>query len=246
MQLTYQSDIRLTSYDVGPTRELKYSMILRLLQEAAGCQLEDAGLSYEFMRDRGAVFLLTSVGVSIRSLPHAGDTVRVETWFSGNSGAQYVRDMRITGDDGSPCAELESLWTTVDPQSHRIIRPSALPFAQAIPSGEGGVAAAAERHILRDAGEPDLQDAGVRVVRWSDIDCNGHMNNAVYADLICDYYPGGLGSRRLTGFSISFLGEAEPGDSIRIRTAEEPGNDAFFAGLIGERRCFEARACVQP
>lgn len=242
MQLKYQSDIRLTSYDVGPARELKYSMILRLLQEAAGCQLEEAGLSYEFMRGRGAVFLLTSVAVAIRSLPHTGETIRVETWFSGYSGVQYVRDMRITAPDGSLCAELESLWTTVDPQSHRIIRPSALPFPEAIPTGEGGVGAAAERHILRDAGDPDLLDAGLREVRWSDIDCNGHMNNAVYADLICDYYPGGLGSRRLSDFSISFLGEAEPGDTIRIRTAEKPGGKTFFAGFIGGRRCFEAKA----
>ena len=244
MHQKYQSDIQVTSYDVGPTRELKYSMILRLLQEAAGCQLEQAGLSYEFMRSRGAVFLLTSVAVAIRSLPHAGEPIHVETWFSGYSGVQYIRDMRITAPSGALYAELESLWTTVDPQSHRIIRPSAFPFSEAIPAGESGVGAAAERHILRDAGDPDLSDAGIREVRWSDIDCNGHMNNAVYADLLCDYFPGGLGSRKLSGFSISFLSEAEPGESIQIQAAERPGGNAIFAGYIAGRRCFEAKAGV--
>jgi hypothetical protein len=68
------------------------------------------------------------------------------------------------------------------------------------------------------------------------------MNNAVYADLICDYFPGGLGDRALEYFSITFAGEALEGVEIDIKAAKNSLGGAVYEGKLGDKRCFEAVA----
>jgi medium-chain acyl-[acyl-carrier-protein] hydrolase len=238
-----QADV--TSFDVGQTRHLKYSMILRFLQEAAGRQLEREGLSYERMRESGVVFLLTSVNMQIRDLPKAGETITIETWFHTLRGAKFERCMRMLGQRGQVYAEGESLWVTVNPETHRIIRPTAFPFHDLMRETQDDTFTVP----LRQARAVELPETGVqlalRPVRWSDIDCNGHMNNAVYADLICDHFPGGLGLRRLAYFAIEFSGEAAEGSQIAIRSAMTGEKDAAFEGKFGDKLCFKALAgCV--
>ena len=240
----YKMDTHVTSFDVGPTRKLKYSMILRYLQEAAERQLESEELSYKTMRDQGIVFLLTRVNIEIKALPMAGESIGVETWFRALKGAQFVRDVRITGAHGETLVEEESLWITVDPESHKIIRPSAFPFTEIMRPYEGDEVNVPARKI-KVADMENEWETKVREVRWSDIDCNGHMNNAVYADLVCDYYPSGLGSQELRYFSISFIGEALEGAEIAIKSAITSSGEAIYEGKCGEKRCFEAIAGCQ-
>jgi acyl-ACP thioesterase len=231
-----------TSYDVGASLRLKYSMILKLLQEAAGRQLAGEGFGYEFLRDNGAVFLLTKVDVEIKDLPAGGDTITVETWFRGLRGAQFVRDMRISGASGETLAECETLWITVDPGTHKILRPASFSFPEIVrPYKDDQVNIRQHKADTADILESEWVKYK-REVRWSDIDCNAHMNNAVYADLICDCFPGGLGERNLEYFSITFAGEALEGAEIDIKTAMTKSGYAVYEGKVGEKRCFEAVA----
>lgn len=238
----FRIDAEVTSFDVGPTRQLKYSMILKFLQEAAGRQLEQEGLSYEFMRDKGIVFLLTRVDVKISRLPSVGESVAIYTWFEALKGAQFVRDMRLTGQNGETLAEAQSLWITVDPDTHKIIRPTAFPFADIMRPYNGDMVNVSFKKIKPDSLPVDAWRTSIREVRWSDIDCNRHMNNAVYADLICDYFPDGLLNRQMVYFGISFIGEALEGSQMEIKSALLRQDEAVYVCKIGEKRCFEANA----
>lgn len=238
----YRMDAEVTSFDVGPTRQLKYSMILKFLQEAAERQLNQEGLTYEFMSSKGIVFLLTRMDVKISRLPAVGESVAVYTWFETLRGAQFVRDMRMTGAGGETLAEAQSLWITVDPDTHRIIRPTAFPFPDKMRPYKGDTVDVPVAKIKPGDLPEDAWATSFREVRWSDIDCNRHMNNAVYADLICDCYPGGLGNRQLTSFGISFIGEALEGARMEIRSALTQRDEAVYTCKIGDKRCFEAFA----
>ena len=229
-----------TNYEEGPSQKLKYSMILRYLQECAGRQMASEGMNYEMLRENGVVFLLTQAEVSIGSLPVGGETVTVETWVRGLRGAQYVRHMRMTGGRGV-CAESESLWVAADPVRHRILRPSAFPFPELVRPFEGDRVAVHKPKIDLPGDDAAGWEVFSRPVRWSDIDCNGHMNNAVYADLICDCFPGGLKGRELSYFTITYAGEAREGEQMEIRSARS-GGYAVFKGRVDGRRCFEAAA----
>ena len=89
-----------------------------------------------------------------------------------------------------------------------------------------------------------LTDAGERRVFWSDTDYNGHLNNTVYADILCDFVPDGMDGREIAGFSIAYEKEALEGESLSIRTAalpEENGcSTVWMTGEHGRGRCFTA------
>lgn len=79
-----------------------------------------------------------------------------------------------------------------------------------------------------------------RAIRFTDIDYNGHLNNAIYADIAMDYAPLALSSAPLRRYDINFLGEAKLGDSLDISTHTN-GSD-FYIGASHERgKCFTAR-----
>ena len=237
MNTTFAMKTRVTSYDVGPSRTLKPSSILRIIQEVAGRHLEQDGLSYEFMREKGIVFLLVKQSVHVNALPKCEEEVTVKTWFERTEGVKFVRNIRFYDNEGNTLIEAATLWIIADPDTHRILRPSAFPFEMPKEGSES-----VDAKIARISVPQTAADAGVRVVRWSDIDCNDHMNNAVYADIVCDFFPGGLGGSELRNFQIDFDGEAALYDEISIKTAADGQGGAVIAGTVDGRRCFMATA----
>lgn len=235
MDTRFFMKMRVTSYDVGPTRTLKPSALMKLMQEVAGRHLAQDGLTYEYMRERGIVFLLVRLAATISRMPCCDEEITVETWFERTEGVRFIRDIRFCDEKGEVFAEIATHWIIADPHTHKILRPSAFPFNMPAFGGE------TVKAIVSKIQVPDiLQEAGTRIVRWSDIDCNNHMNNAVYADLLCDYYPGGLGRRELSFFQIDFDGETALGDKINIKTATDPNGCAMITGTVNTHKCFTA------
>jgi medium-chain acyl-[acyl-carrier-protein] hydrolase len=240
MKEQFEIEYKVTSYDVDASQKLKYSMILKLLQETAGCQLESLNLNYEYLRLQGAAFLLTKVTVAIHRLPTSGEKITAQTWFYGLKGAQFIRHFRLKASDGSTLVECESLWITVNPETHRVLRPSTFPFKEILKPFDGDCVIM-PANIAENTQTPQISKSFSREVRYSDIDCNNHMNNAVYADIICDYFPEGIAGKSLISFSISYQGEARERDIITLIVTDF-GDLVNFEGKIGEKRCFEAVA----
>jgi len=228
--------VRITSYDVGMNRRLKPSSILRIIQEVACRHLEQDGLSYEYMRSKGIVFLLVKECVKINSYPRCDDIITAETWFHGYEGVAFVRCVRLLSEEGEPLIEAQTNWVTANPDTHRIIRPSMFPFP--MPEANEWAVDVKPRRIVMPK---DAEMAGIREVRFSDIDCNSHMNNTVYADIMCDYFPGSLSERELKEFQIEYSNEALLGDKITIFTAASE-DGYLFEGKVGSKKCFAAFA----
>lgn len=245
----YILPVRLTSFDIGATRKMKYSMILRLLQEAAGRQLEEAGLGYTVLREEHKmVFLLVAVAARIHRLPVYGETVEAETWFCGLEGAKFTRGLRIRV-NGEVCVELGSHWVLTNPDSHRILRPAGFPDSKAMPVKPNDplpVPVGKQRPGLlfgEHTVAPCARCAGKRVARYSDIDSNGHVNNAVYVDMLCDFFPDGFDGHAFSSFNIDFLGEVKEKETIGIR-AHHKDNCVLYEGRVDERPCFVASATL--
>lgn len=232
MDTTYTMETRISSYEVGPNRRLRPSVALMLMQEAAGLHLECDGLSYERMRKSGVVFLLVREAVRAARWPGYGERVTVCTWFERTAGARFLRGFRFADEAGKELLAAQSVWVIADPRSHRVLRPKEFPFV--LPEAGEGAPVEERRLRLPEGAAP----AGAREVRLSDIDCNGHMNNAIYADLLCDYFPGGLKNREFSAFQIDYEAETTQGERIELAAAPAPEGGALLAGAVEGRRCF--------
>lgn len=235
MQKFFEQIFTVRSYEVDAEGRLKLSSVLRLMQETAAGHLNDDGLTYDAMCAQGVVFLLTRVALCIQRLPGRDEMVRVKTWFVETKGAHYLREMRFYDENGETLIEAITLWVTVNPQTHKIIRPDKVVFSTP-EQHDDRVAVEAGRIVPPAQSVP----VGSRMVVYSDIDGNRHMNNAVYADIVCDYFPGGFGGREVTFFQLDFLGEALPGETIFLSAGTAKDGMVIVTGNTGTHRCFEA------
>lgn len=157
--------VRLSETDA--TGRLRLDAIACYLQDVASDDWNDAGFE-----SSDSVWVVRKTWMEVHA-PVCGSTVELETWCSGVAAAAASRRYSLHGDDGGRI-EAESVWVHLD----RELQPVRLPesFRETFgPSAEGhGVVT---RFTL---GAPPA-NAGERwVLRRTDEDQLGHVNNAVY------------------------------------------------------------------
>lgn len=242
----YDWDIRIASYDVGQDRLLRLSNQLKLQQEVGERHLSGVGLDYQALYARGMVFVLTKTNSVIHRAPVLGEDVRLRTWHRNNKGIQFFRCYQFLDRDDRPLIESVTAFALVDAKEHKLLRPSAfeqLGIGQQ-PDRVNGCPDP-ERMRLPDT----LVPQGQRQIRWSDTDVNGHLNNTNYADILCDFLPGGMQGRRITGFSITYIKEAREGETLEIAAAEDNGTAFMRAQQMAADKpatCFEAKLTYVP
>ena len=225
-------ETKLNFYDCDHKKRIKISTILKITAELAGKDYTDKGLGHSFLWERGYVFLLSRISLHIAAYPTEPQTLKAGTWECGKKGAMFLRGYDIHMEDGV-CIDGESGWIVVNPETRKIIRPAAFPWlmpqvmdrpVKALP-------------IAKVAAENALA-AGEYTVQISDLDANGHVYNANYADIAVNFLPLEVFEKDVENFRINFINEARLGERIRIfRQITE--NAARVIGYLGDRECFE-------
>lgn len=243
----YTWNIRINSFEVGPDRRLRLSNQLKLQQEVGELHLSAGGLGYDELYRHGMAFVLTRLHTVIHRAPLLGENVRLQTWHRDSKGAQFFRCYQFLDGEDRLLIDSVTAFALVDVKDHKLLRPGVFEqfglYEQ--PDRRGSCADPAK---LRPPAE--LAAVGERTVRWSDIDCNGHLNNTVYADIACDALPGGMAGKRITEASVAFVHEAVEGEALSLFAGTEAGEKEPSAGwVVGDlpdgRRCFEARITTQ-
>jgi acyl-ACP thioesterase len=163
--------------DVAPSGRARLDAVARWLQDAALADVVDSGL------DGGGVWVLRRLRLSIARFPRFGDALEVRTFCSGTGAlvAERRSTVAAAGDGGEPAVEALALWVHLDPDG---ARPRPLP--EGFEAVYGATAAGRRvRARLRHPGEPPV-GAPARPWRFraADLDLAGHVNNAVYWQVV--------------------------------------------------------------
>jgi hypothetical protein len=80
------------------------------------------------------------------------------------------------------------------------------------------------------------EKAAERAAAYSDIDFNGHMNNARYVQWIQDIIePGALAQAKTMRLDINYLSEVKLGETLELWKAPLPSRSGASAALEGRR-----------
>jgi acyl-ACP thioesterase len=192
--------------DVAPSGRARLDAVARWLQDAALADVVDSGL------DGGGVWVLRRLRLLVARWPRFGDALEVRTFCSGTGALVAERRSTLVSGDaaGGPAVEALALWVHLDPGG---ARPRPLPEGFEAVYG----ASAAGRRVragLRHRGEPPA-DAPCRPWRFraADLDLAGHVNNAVYwqvveEELVAAEPAGGL------DVEIEYRAAADVGDAV--------------------------------
>ncbi|MBO5415509.1 MAG: hypothetical protein J6A83_02620 [Clostridia bacterium] len=237
--MKYTENYKVKWHDTDAARRVRPSDILVYMQETANLQLQNSGNSLDKMRDeQGLAFILSKIKLIFHAPLHAYDEISARTWTCESRGYTFLRCFDIYRGD-ELIAEGISFWALVDLNTRRFVRADG--FSLGVESDEP-LAIDVPRRIKPPADEVAV--LGERVIRYSDIDYNMHMNNTKYPNMLCDFMPiEKVGNIR--EMTLEFLHESALGDTLTFQGACADGRYYFKTVNTAGEVCLTAEVVVE-
>lgn len=229
-----------TSFDVDSSGYARPSALMHWMQELAGEDLAQFGLTYPMMRQRGYVFVLFAMKLQIQSPMRAGDEYLLKSYSVGTHGATFTRDFYFIS-RGRTVATASTKWVLLDFKERKILHPSRLDAPlRHFPEMSTGM------DVAKRLDTSLTEKTDRRRVYPSMLDENNHLNNCVYADLTTDYLPQAP-DRFVSELEILFTHEAALCEELEIRKEDKENGLVVYAhNLSRDLPCFSARAVTSP
>ena len=204
------------TYNTDIARRATAGGILRQFNETATQNMAAFPPSYDALLDMGKALMVSRMDIEILRPPMMEEPIRCSTWPVVPKGAVIRRCYEITK-DGELLARGSSDWSLVETESRRILRMDADTFP-GYNYGEYVSLYEKRFHIGRETAA-SMETAGTHRVTLRDCDCNGHMNNTYYLDLLCDHIPELYDYRHhwVNSVRMHFAKEAPLGSEITLR-----------------------------
>lgn len=212
--------------------------IFRALEEAATDHVRVLGFNHEKLEQFNAVWILVSQSVEFIERPRIGQKVQVVTWPGKTRFTLFPRYYQIEDEDGQILVKASSYWSLLDMESRNILSPKKIGVM--LEPTVTGTEISMTGHIAEAESPAPIP----RTVTEKDLDSNGHMNNAVYIDWICDL----LGDKSLTScsrISIQYKNELRLGDEAQL-FVQNPDDRTLITGKCADKTSFCAEVLLNP
>lgn len=212
--------------------------IFTAMQELAGehSDLLGCGRS-EILAQQGIVWMLARVHLVMERYPALGDEVSIKTWPGATGRATFPRYFEIFSQDSERLGMAATSWVLADLTTRKLVLPSAAKlFFPEKPAFRAPMDEPARFRVDASGGTVIS-----RKVCYSDVDENGHVNNARYVTWISDLFELERHMRgRIFELKISFLSEVRPEYGSAELALREEGAEFFVIGKANGNTSFEA------
>ncbi len=228
------SEFEVMLYDSGPDGRAKLRTLFNFMQSAADNHSKSLGTSVQLMSERSLTWVYSRFYAEIKRYPEMYDIVKCETWRSGITDGMVNREFIMTTGDQVEILRATSSLALIDKGTRK---PVDIPdfITDQLETGRGR---ALEYKLAPSARPESAEYIYTAKTRYEDIDINGHMNNASYAQIFFEsgYSALGKGSE-LTAMDIFFKGEILYDDVIRCTSVQLGGDEhRLYHGAFNENR----------
>ena len=208
MDCVYHLSFDISDLHADRFGRLKSSSILYFVQEASGRHWKH--IEGETSQNCPLYWVIIRHRLQVTRLPRKGETIHLETWPMPTTRVAYPRSVVAYDENGNELFRSVSLWVLMDPETRAMVLP-----------GKSGVIV---NGILRgnELASPNslapacLSAQTERTVRFTDLDVNGHMNNARYLDWLADLLPGSFHQHHvIRDVTLGYVAEAVEGDRLQ-------------------------------
>lgn len=238
---TFKIKHKIIDSEVDINENLKISKILSFFQDIANMHSRILGCSRETIMEK---FNLFWAAMRLRfetiSWPKNNDEVYIET-FPRKPGVRYDREFFIKDLKDNVLIKASSVWLLVDNAKRELIVKDVVDVDEELNFRTDY----ALNYKLKNIKTPEkLTRIYKREIKFSDIDMNKHVNNAIYSDIILDAIPFSfVVDKKILSFEINYLSEIKHGDFIDVYSDFEVDsiNDEFyFEGIVKDDKKFKA------
>ena len=243
MNNIYHQTLRIPCYDTDAAQLLKPVSFMNYAQEMANCHASILGFGYDDMIRTRTAWVLSRMHIKFLCHPKWRETVNLRTWHKGPEGLFYLRDFRMTDEqDKTDLAVATTSWLVVNMDTRRLTRDALLDEDSICREHALDTPCDKVRIPSQCAAEP----ASVHKVSYSDVDLNGHANNAMYVQWAMDAVSSDVTREKpLKELKINFNHEVMPDESVSLFRASA-GDTYYIEGKIpdGEGR-YKSSFCVE-
>lgn len=213
--MIYQHDKKIGFFDLDANGDMRLTALIKYINDASWYSAEALGAGMEETLKVGMVFILQRFGMQIFSIPKLDDVITIKTWPCAMTRSAFKRCGVILNSAGEKMIEWESLWVLIDINERKIKRPTESPVDFPLYSKQG-VEIEAEK-IKRPVESKKLASYH-HVVQYSELDMYGHMNSAIYADLVANVLSK-IEKQRINNMKkvqFNYVNEAKLNDGILV------------------------------
>ncbi|MFC0302114.1 acyl-[acyl-carrier-protein] thioesterase [Virgibacillus soli] len=241
----YKKDYHVDWGDVDFKKELKLSTLFSFFQDASSMASEELGFGIEHLQqDFGVAWVLMKIRVDIVRNPKVGETITIETWPLEPGKIACDRDFIVRDGDSNILIRAISSWVIMDMHERKIKRTSTVPIVY--PFGEN------ERAIEGKLGklkvEEPLEVAYQKMIGYSDIDFNGHLNNSKYVDYMMDCFQVEEHQKyKVKSIEVHFTNEAFPGEVMALQKVMVGQEEVYIEGKNdqSEKVIFKSKLIIE-
>ena len=227
--MKYTQNYKIYQNDVDFRQMATLGTLLRYSQQIATEDAERCGITSELYASTHTAYVLAKLALHITRTLHRAVNRRFTTFCDAQGREEVCVDSR---------------WVLIDTDKRMILRkhPEGFPTT--------GWVDKLDRELpikLTKVKREDCEELGTHRAVYSRCDRNGHMNNTVYADLICDALPLEVWrTHTVTDVILYYHKEVPMGESTRLYRAAVGENRWYMAGWQGDTCNFEAEITLAP
>jgi acyl-ACP thioesterase len=230
------------SYHADAQQQLSLTAMLHFLQETAYNHASANGFGYDDLNRSGLFWVLSRLTLRVLRYPMWNENLTLRTWSKQPSPLTGNRDFELIDAQGNTVAAATTMWLMLDAVTHRPQRVAR--FGTDFPH-------VLDRHAIADTPEkipafsptssPDFTSAPHDIAP-SDIDLNGHVNNACYVRWVLDCVPPSVvDGKNIAQLEVNFLHESQTGQHYVVATQANADN-TFTANVT---RCDDGKELIR-
>jgi len=203
-------------HEINPEEQATPMTLLYYLEDAAIAHSESVGYGVAHIKAEGLAWILNRWHLQMDRYPRLGETIILETWPSSFERFYATREFLIRNVAEEIIGRATSLWIFYNMATKR---PCRIPSEFKEAYGLDPLRAVEDPFDPLDAmGEVTGEGEQDFLVRRSDIDTNGHVNNANYLQWMLEVVPEDIyKNHQLASLEIQYKKETTYGMSIRSK-----------------------------
>ena len=237
--IRFEHKFTIPCYDTDASWRLKPSSFMDLAQEAAGQHAVYLGFGYDDLIATNTAWILSRVHVEFVDAPKWRENITLRTWHKGLNRLFFLRDFILTDDQGRERVKATTSWLVLNLETRRLVRDPKL-MEEGTVCTDNVIETPADKVVMPK--DIDPQYVMDHHVAYSDVDMNGHTNNAMYMQWAMDAVDYDIASTRpVKWFTINFNHETKPGDIValyKVVKEEEDGRHVFVEGKVNDQSAF--------
>lgn len=240
----YQKQYKIEISDVDYNKQLKLSSLFGYLQDIASEAVDKIGIGVSFLTEKyGITWVLIKMRVEVLKYPLWNDIIKIETWPKATNTLDFERDFLVYDSNGNIIIKAISTWVLLDIKTRRIKRSNTIEIPY-----ENVDKTAIDYELKKLNPFHDLIYAYSKMIGYSDIDINGHLNNSKYIDFITDCFTFQEHQRyTVNSIEVNFINEALPGDTLVLKkdTSQVSNNLVYIQGEVNNNITIKAEIKIK-